>query len=58
MFAQSKLATKTQTIDKSSDDYKARKYHHKIQTTLHRIMAGGKPCPQGYEKYLKPYNQI
>ncbi len=41
-----------------SDDYyeyKARKYHTKIQVKLRQMMNEGKQCPVGYEKYLEPF---
>jgi hypothetical protein len=35
--------------------YKTEKYHYKNQEKLRSMMANGSPCPQGYEKYLKPF---
>lgn len=37
--------------------YKAQKYHTKCHQKLKEIMSGGAPCPRGYEKYLKPFQQ-
>jgi hypothetical protein len=42
----------------SEDDlllYKAKKYHYKCQAKLKEMMAQGKSCPVGYEKYLEPF---
>ncbi len=36
--------------------YKAKKYHYKNQNKLKEMMAQGKPCPAGYEKYLQPFS--
>jgi hypothetical protein len=35
--------------------HKARKYHYKNQIKIKEMMGAGKPCPAGYEKYLKPF---
>ena len=36
--------------------YKAKKYHYKCQAKLRSMMAEGKQCPEGFEKYLKPFS--
>lgn len=43
--------------DKNEDyyRYKAKKYHYKCQQKLRAMMADGKPCPAGYESYLRPF---
>lgn len=45
--------------DKKNDDalylYKAKKYHYKCNRAIRDMMAGGKPCPAGFEKYLGPF---
>ena len=37
--------------------HKAMKYHYKIQNELHNMIDQGKQIPNGYESYLKPFNQ-
>ena len=37
--------------------YKAAKYHNKNHQLLKKMMASGKSCPPGYEKYLQPFKQ-
>ena len=51
-------ATNTATNDKEDELYKhkAKKYHYKCQKKVREIMASGKACPPGYEKYLKPFS--
>ena len=41
--------------DEAMYEYKAKKYHYKIQQKLGDMMRGGAACPAGYERYLKPY---
>lgn len=36
--------------------YKAKKYHYKCQAKVKEIMAQGKSCPVGYEKYLQSFS--
>lgn len=53
------LNIRPQSGVKANDDelylYKAKKYHYKCQQKLRELMAQGKPCPAGYEKYLEPF---
>jgi hypothetical protein len=35
--------------------YKAEKYHYKIQQKLKEMQAKGKSIPEGYERYLQPF---
>jgi major membrane immunogen (membrane-anchored lipoprotein) len=37
-------------------EYKAKKYHYKIQNEINRIMKDGKACPPGYEMFLQPFS--
>jgi len=37
--------------------YKAKKYHYKNQACLKGMMAQGKSCPSGFEKYLQPFTR-
>jgi hypothetical protein len=36
-------------------EYKAKKYHYKIQNVLKQMIANGQSCPPGHAKYLKPF---
>ncbi len=38
-------------------NYKAMKYHYKIQNELHNMQDRGIEIPQGYGQFLKPFNQ-
>lgn len=37
-------------------EYKAEKYHYKIQNVLKKMIANGQACPPGHAKYLKPFS--
>lgn len=36
--------------------YKAKKYHYKCQAKIKSLMAEGKQCPSGFEKYLEQFS--
>jgi len=42
-------------MDESTLRYKAMKYHYKIQSKLHEMQKQGRPIPNGYQMYLKPF---
>jgi len=39
-----------------SNDYKNKKYHHKIQQKLKEMVAQGMNIPAGYSQFMLPYN--
>lgn len=42
-------------MDEGTLRYKAMKYHYKIQSKLHEMQKQGRPIPNGYHMYLKPF---
>ena len=51
--------TKSIEMDDKTATYKAMKYHYKIQDFLKKnYVAIGKKIPEGYEEYLKDYENL
>ena len=40
----------------NSNEYKNKKYHHKIQQKLKEMVAQGMNIPSGYSQFMLPYN--
>lgn len=52
------MSTSKANYDDEHYLYKAKKYHHKCQAKLMKMMSQGIPCPTGYERYLRPFYHL
>ena len=43
-------------MESGSNEYKNKKYHHKIQQKLKEMVAQGMNIPEGYSQFMLPYN--
>jgi hypothetical protein len=51
-----KASISIKSDNKIDFQYKAMKYHYKIQNELHKIQQQGKIIPNGYEQYLNRFD--